>query len=63
MEQEPKTVTVRRARELSGLGITSLYQLMKDGKLKSKLIGRRRLIDYQSLCELLTGEGSNARAA
>jgi len=36
---------------------------MKDGKLKSRLVGRRRLIDYKSLSELLVGESGDARTA
>ena len=51
----PISVTVQEASKLSGLGITTLYALMKEGRLKTKLVRRRRLIDYKSLREVAAG--------
>lgn len=45
--------TIREASQASGLGRTTLWKLRKDGTLKEKCIGRRRLIDAQSLHELV----------
>jgi hypothetical protein len=52
---KPLTVTVREAERLSGLGKVSLYKLMNNGVLMSRMIGRRRLIEYSSLEALLIG--------
>ncbi len=49
----PISVTVQTARKLTGLGNTTIYQLIKQGKLKSVVIGRRRLILYDSLESLI----------
>ena len=57
LPQEPLTVTVPHALKVSGFGRTMLYQLVKDGTLKSTTIGKRRLINYASLKQLLTGDG------
>jgi excisionase family DNA binding protein len=48
------TVTVATARKLSGLGNTTIWALIKSGKLVSICVGRRRLIVYRSLEELLS---------
>ena len=50
---EPLVITVRRAMELSTLGETTIYKLIKQGKIKSTLVLGRRLIDYQSFCALM----------
>jgi excisionase family DNA binding protein len=49
----PLTVTVEEVKRLTGLGHTTIYALMKDGRLKSTTIGRRRMIDNSSLKALL----------
>jgi excisionase family DNA binding protein len=46
---KPLAVTVSTARKLTGLGNTTIWALIKAGKLKSVCIGRRRLIIYDSL--------------
>ncbi len=46
---EPISVTVARAIEISGLGNTKIYECLKDGRLRSKMVDGRRLIDFQSL--------------
>jgi len=51
---KPLTVTVAMAREISGLGATTIWALIKSGKLESVRVCRRRLIVYQSLERLLS---------
>jgi excisionase family DNA binding protein len=35
-------------------GVSTVYQLIKDGKLRTTKIGRRRLVFNESISELLT---------
>ena len=51
---KPLTVTVAMARSLSGLGNTTIWALIKSGKLESVRVRRRRLIVYRSLEQLLS---------
>jgi excisionase family DNA binding protein len=53
---KPLAVTVPTARKITGLGNTTIWQLIKDGKLKTVSVGRRRLIVYASLEQLLSLE-------
>jgi hypothetical protein len=48
-KREPISVSVREALELVPFRVTSLYAAMKSGEIKSRMVGRRRVIDYQSL--------------
>lgn len=50
---EPITVTIKRAREVSGLGTTTIYAKIKDGSLQTTKVGRRTLVIYRSLKALL----------
>jgi len=50
------SLTLKQATEISGLSIRKLYDLMAKDKLKSVTVGRRRLIIYKSLEELLLGK-------
>jgi hypothetical protein len=50
----PITVTVPTALRITGLGRTSFYALIAAGRIHTVLIGRRRLVFYASLLELLT---------
>jgi hypothetical protein len=56
---KPLTVTVAMAREISGLGNTTIWALIKSGRLESTSVGRRRLIVYYSLEKLLLPEPSD----
>ena len=51
----PLTVTVAKACELSGFGMTMLWAFLKDGRLRAVRIPgvRRTLVDYESLRRLL----------
>jgi excisionase family DNA binding protein len=57
---KPLSVTVKKARELTGLGHTKLYELIKQQKLKAVLVGCRRLILFESLQSLLKLEGGRS---
>jgi hypothetical protein len=59
-ERDPITVTVPRARELSGYGFTTLWKLIKEGRLKVRRVPGidRTLIVYSSLKALLTPDPS-----
>jgi hypothetical protein len=54
---KPLTVTVAMARQISGLGNTTLWALIKNGTLESVSVGRRRLILFPSLERLLAPKG------
>ncbi len=51
---KPLTVTVAMAREISGLGNTTIWALIKSKKLELVRVHRRRLIIYRSLEKLLS---------
>jgi excisionase family DNA binding protein len=51
--QRPVLVTVKAARLLTGLGNTKIYQLIGEKRLKSITVGRRRLIVYSSIENLI----------
>ena len=60
----PITVTIKTAKALSGLGNTKIWQEIKAGRLKTVSVGRRRLVLYHSLLELLgacPGSVTNAK--
>lgn len=54
--RDPLTVTVQEARRLSGLGNTTVYQLISDGVLRTVKIRGRTLVRYDSLKTLLMEE-------
>jgi excisionase family DNA binding protein len=56
---KPITVTVATAKKLSGLGDTTLWALIKEGKLEPVRIGRRTLVTFSSL-EALLAPGRDA---
>lgn len=47
------SVTVAAAAKMTGLGRTTIFELLKAGRLRSVKIGSRRLILVSSLRELL----------
>ncbi len=49
----PITVTVIEAQRLSGLGATTLWELIRSGQLETVRVGRRRLVVFKSLETLL----------
>jgi excisionase family DNA binding protein len=52
-ELAPITVTIQQAQALSGLSHTTIYKLIGLGRLKAVKIGRRTLVTYASLRDLL----------
>jgi hypothetical protein len=46
---QPLAVTIPRAVEVSGLGRTTLYQLISAGKIDARKQGRRTLVIVESL--------------
>jgi hypothetical protein len=53
-DKTPLSVTLATARQISGLGYTTLWKLIGNGTLATARVGRRRLIAYESLRQLLT---------
>jgi hypothetical protein len=51
---KPLTVTIAMSRKISGLGNTKIWELIKNRKLETIRIGRRRLVTVRSLEALLT---------
>jgi excisionase family DNA binding protein len=51
---KPLSVTVKEARKRTGLGNTTIYELIKQNKIKTVKVGRRRLIVFASLESLVT---------
>ena len=51
----PLAVTVRRASKLSGLGLTTIWACLRDGRLEAVQVPgvRRTLVRYVSLAQLL----------
>jgi excisionase family DNA binding protein len=50
---EPLAVTVQEARRLTGLGNTTLYRLIGEGKLRTIKVGTRTLVVYSSIKALI----------
>jgi excisionase family DNA binding protein len=54
------TVTIQQVQEMTGLGRTTIYKLIDEGRLETILIGSRRLVVVRSLRRLLEGGGDAA---
>jgi excisionase family DNA binding protein len=52
---KPVSTTIDDACQITGLGRTKVYELIGQGKLKAVAIGRRRLVLYSSIEELIHG--------
>ena len=55
-EFEPLAYSVADACRVSSIGRTRLYQLIGEGRLEAKKIGKRTLIPAASLRALIEGE-------
>lgn len=62
VDETPITVTVNRAAALSGVCTRTILRAIEAGTLKSTTIGRRRLIYFSSLKQMLDS-GAPGRAA
>jgi excisionase family DNA binding protein len=54
----PRTVSMQEASDIIGLGMTTIVALVRDEKLRSVKVGRRRLIFLDSIDELLGAEAA-----
>ena len=54
---KPVSTTIDVACRITGLGRTKIYELIGEGKLRTKTIGRRRLVMYASI-EALMGDAT-----
>jgi excisionase family DNA binding protein len=55
---KPLAVSVETACKLLGVGKTSMWALIKSGRVRTVSIGRRRLVIYASLEMLLSEPGA-----
>jgi hypothetical protein len=55
---KPLALTLADASKATGLGITTLYDLISEGRLKALSVKRRRLVLYSSIEDLLGIGGS-----
>lgn len=56
---EPITMRINDAIKASGLGRTTIYSLIREGRLQSRVVAGRRLVMADSLRALLSGEAAN----
>jgi hypothetical protein len=56
-ELSPLAVTFSTAKKITGLGLTTLWKLAKEGRVEVVRVGRRTLITFCSLQALLTPGG------
>lgn len=50
---EPITVSINDAAKALGLGRTSIYVLIREGRLETVKLGRRNLVKVESIRRLL----------
>ncbi len=55
---EPITVTVPDACRITSIGMTKIYELIGEGRLKAVKIGRRTLITTESIRRLVGEEAA-----
>jgi excisionase family DNA binding protein len=53
-------LSVAEAERIAGISHTTLFKWLNDGRVRSKKIGRRRVIERASLVEFLTGRDDAA---
>ena len=54
---EPLAVSINDTAKVLGLGRTSIYAMIGDGRLDAFKLGRRTLIRAESIRRLVAGEG------
>jgi hypothetical protein len=54
---KPLAVTVKAACEIIGVGRTTMFGLIKSGRVNTARIGRRRVVVFASLVALLDDAG------
>ena len=50
---KPRLLAIKQAIFELGIGRTAIYELIKDGKLKTVVIGRRRLVPAEAIEEFI----------
>jgi len=60
---EPLSVTIARARELSGLSTTTIYRMLANDELESTVVRGRRLVIYSSLKAVITKPAEKGKRA
>jgi excisionase family DNA binding protein len=58
LPMKPLTVTVKRARQITGLGNTTIYEMIGDGSMESVKVRGKRLIIFASLERLVSLSGT-----
>lgn len=58
LDPEILAYRVKDASRVSGIGVTSLYNMMNDGRLEKRKVGGMTLIPAASLRALLEGESA-----
>ena len=53
---EPIALSIADSVKASGLGKTTLYEAMANGRLETRKVGRKRLILFRSLRAFIEGE-------
>ena len=56
--QDQLVLSIAEAERIAGVSHTTLFKWLNSGRVRSKKIGRRRLIERASLIELLTGDAA-----
>ena len=51
--EKPLSCTVKRTSKLTGLGESTIWLYLKEGRLEGRNVGRRRLVLYSSIERLL----------
>jgi excisionase family DNA binding protein len=55
---KPLALTVNKTAEITGLGVSTIWAMLKEGRLTSTSVGRRRLVHYASVERLLEGDAA-----
>ena len=56
-QMEPLAVSIKDAAKALGLGRTSIYAMIGDGRLEAFKVGRRTLVLFESIRRLLPNRG------
>ena len=56
------TITIATARQITGLGNTTIWKLIGEKKIQTVRVGRRRLVVYDSLRALLAPNSESRRS-
>jgi excisionase family DNA binding protein len=54
---EPLAVSIKDAAKALGLGRTTIYAMIADGRLEAFKVGRRTLVRMESIRRVIAGQG------